>query len=199
MLNLIMPAVSGLLLMTRLDKSPQTIMALQFAFVLSCLYCTAAFTWISMLITRKQDTATFVGDPKKGQTEGQVISKHDYDQAKLREMFTSYFSGIMIATVMHFFMGEQRVLLMATVYNPFMVVESPLFRIHLLEQSDQDPQLTRPFLSPSLFGATPPPAPAKAAAAPGAAPEVGAAGGGGVGVVRGAASEKAAQAAKKGK
>jgi len=176
-LNLILPAVSGLLLMTRLDKSPQTIMALQFAFVLSCLYCTVAFTWISMLITRKQDAATFVAAPKLGKLEGLVMSKHEYDQAKLREMFTSYFSGILIATVMHFFMGEQRVLLMGAVYNPFMVVESPLFRIHLLEQSDDDPLLSRPFYSPSLFGGGPPP-PAKTAA-PEAAPEAGGAGGAG--------------------
>jgi hypothetical protein len=83
--------------MTRLDKSPETTANLHIAFVASCMYCTVALMWISQVVARKQDKTTFVGDPRPGQENGQVMTKHDYDVAKLREMFTSYLSGVAMA------------------------------------------------------------------------------------------------------
>ena len=46
---------AGILLMTRLDKSPQTIMALQFAFVLSSLYSPASQPPTCLGICRRRE------------------------------------------------------------------------------------------------------------------------------------------------
>jgi len=140
--------------MSKLDlESKDIVNYVRLGYVVSCAYCSIGYYWLYSIISSKNEQqAEFILSPaREGQAEKKT-TKHEYDMGQLAEMFQSYAFGLVMMGVLHIQLGENRLLFFQAVYNPFLTIENPLFRIHLMGESDAHGDLIRPWKPPSFFG-----------------------------------------------
>jgi len=144
----VVPLLVSLLMMQKIDMTdPDNIFRLRVSYGTITLIVLAVCGWIYLRIRSAHDQRT-VEVPAVGQfgmpdpsRSSDKISVEQHDTQALRKYFNSVVMGAMISSFIHYKWGIVPPLFLQSVMQPFQLWQLPLFRLHVL--GDSNPALNR--------------------------------------------------------
>jgi len=147
-----MVLLGSIMAMGKLDlESKVGTEVLRLCFVISSMYCAAAYYWVYTVIGEKKDQTKVFVKPAKDGAPAVIVSKHDYDMERLGEMIRSYLMWVIMIGFLHFQTDASKPMFLTAMLNPSQATENALFRIHVMGEDDRIEDLERPWAPESLL------------------------------------------------